>query len=71
MMSAKDMAMPQLGHSNIGRRFESFSMPRGYIVGERPASVVVRIRSASDDPRNPALRESHDDGVSSMTPSLT
>jgi hypothetical protein len=46
MMSAKDMAMPQLGHSNIGRRFESFSMSRGYIVVEKPASVVVRIRLA-------------------------
>jgi hypothetical protein len=56
MMSAKDMAMPQLGHSNIGRRFESFSMPRGYIVGKKPASVVVRINLPTDDPRNPALR---------------
>jgi hypothetical protein len=56
MMSAKDMAMPQLGHSSIGRRFESFSMARGYIVGEKLASVVVRIGSPSDDARNPALR---------------
>jgi len=38
------MAMPQLGHSSIGRRrFESSFMPRGYIVVERSASVIVRI----------------------------
>jgi hypothetical protein len=63
MMSAKDMAMPQLGHSSIGRRFESLSMSGGYIVGERTASVVVRIWLLNDDARNPALRESHDDCV--------
>ena len=63
MMSAKDMAMPQLGHSSIGRRFESLSMSRGYIVGEKTASVVVRTCLPNDDARNPALRKSHDDRV--------
>jgi hypothetical protein len=57
MMSAKAMAMPQLGHSSIGRRrFESLSMSRGYIVSENTASVVVRIFLPGDDPRNPAPR---------------
>jgi hypothetical protein len=63
MMSAKDMAMPQLGHSSIGRRFESLSMARGYIVGEKTASVVVRICLPDSRGCNPALRESHDDRV--------
>jgi hypothetical protein len=57
------MAMPQLGHSSIGRRFESLSMPGGYIVGEKPASVVMRIGSPNNHARNPALRESHDHRV--------
>jgi hypothetical protein len=61
VMSAGDMAMPQLGHSSIGRRFESMSMSRGYIFGETTASVVVRIGLPNVDVRNPALRESHDD----------
>jgi hypothetical protein len=66
LMSARDMAMPQLGHNSIGRRFESMSMSGGYIVGGKTASVIVRTAVPNDDARNPALRESHDDA--SMTP---